>query len=154
MGSWVRFPVLSWQFSLAREDPHSDHGLGSLYNLGLRPLPVLHAHIYIYIISLLTSLEQWVLIICCFTAPVHLLYFIVAPGSNTKVLLFYSPTVYSRYDRFCFAMLFTYCVFLVVINCGLHPLLYILETVHSCLSFCVLTRTKTPPEDGSRCRNM
>jgi hypothetical protein len=27
----------------------------------------------------------------------------------------------SRYDRFCFTMLFTYCVFLVVINCGLHP---------------------------------
>jgi hypothetical protein len=58
--------------------------------------------------------------------------------------------VYSRYDPFCFTMLFTYCVFLVVINCGLHPLLYILEAVHSCLSFHVLTRTKTLPEDGTQ----
>jgi hypothetical protein len=32
---------------LCRKDPHSDHGLGSLYNLGLRPLLVLHAHIHI-----------------------------------------------------------------------------------------------------------
>jgi hypothetical protein len=39
----VRFSVLPWEFSLAREDPHSDHGLASLYNLGLRPLLVLHA---------------------------------------------------------------------------------------------------------------
>jgi hypothetical protein len=38
---------------------------------------------------------------------------------------------------------------LVVINCGLHPLLYILEAVHSCISFHVLTRTKTLPEDGT-----
>jgi hypothetical protein len=46
-------------------------------------------------------------------------------------------------------MLFTYCVFLIVSNCGLQPLLYILEAVHSCLSFHVLTRTKTLPEDGT-----
>jgi hypothetical protein len=75
--------------------------------------------------------------------------FIVAPGFSTKILLFYSPIVYSRYDRFCFTMLFTYCIFLVVINCGLHPLLYILEAVHNCLSFHVLTRTKTLLEDGT-----
>jgi hypothetical protein len=30
MRSWVRFPVLSWEFFLAGEDPHSDYGLGSL----------------------------------------------------------------------------------------------------------------------------
>jgi hypothetical protein len=46
MRSRVRFPVLPWKFSLAGEDPHRDHGLGSLYNLGLRLLLVLHAHIY------------------------------------------------------------------------------------------------------------
>jgi hypothetical protein len=46
MRSWVRFPVLPWEFSLADEDPHSDHGLGSLQNSGLRPLLVLHAHTY------------------------------------------------------------------------------------------------------------
>jgi hypothetical protein len=50
-------------------------------------------------------------IICCFTVPVHLLYFTVSPGFNTMVSRFYSPIVYSRYDRFCFTMLFTYCVF-------------------------------------------
>jgi hypothetical protein len=88
-------------------------------------------------------------IICCFTVPVHLLYFTVAPGFSTMVLLFYSPIVYSRYDRFCCTMLFTYCVFLVVINCGLHPLLYILEGVNSCLRFHILTRTKTLPGDGT-----
>jgi hypothetical protein len=86
---------------------------------------------------------------CCFTVPVHLLYFTVAPGFNTMVSLFYSPIIYSLYDRFCFTMLFTYCVTLVVINCGLHPLLYILEAIHSCLSFQLLTRTKTLPEDGT-----
>jgi hypothetical protein len=26
----IRFPVLPWEFSLVGEDPHSDHGLGSL----------------------------------------------------------------------------------------------------------------------------
>jgi hypothetical protein len=36
MRSRVRFPVLQWKFSLAGEDLHSDHGLGSLSNLGLR----------------------------------------------------------------------------------------------------------------------
>jgi hypothetical protein len=35
MRSRVRFPVVPWEFFLAGEDPHSDHGLGSLYNLGL-----------------------------------------------------------------------------------------------------------------------
>jgi hypothetical protein len=30
MRSRVRFPVLPWEFYLAGEDPHSDHGLGSL----------------------------------------------------------------------------------------------------------------------------
>jgi hypothetical protein len=79
------------------------------------------------------------------TVPVHLLYFTVAPGFSTMVLLFYLPIVYSRYDRFCFTMLFTYCVFLVVINCGLHPLLYILEAVHSCLSFHVTHEDKDAP---------
>jgi hypothetical protein len=42
----VRFPVLPWEFSHIQEDLHSDHGLGSLYNLGVRPLLVLHAHTY------------------------------------------------------------------------------------------------------------
>jgi hypothetical protein len=46
MRSRVRFPVLPWEFSLAREDPHSDHGLGSLYNLCLRPLLLHHADSY------------------------------------------------------------------------------------------------------------
>jgi hypothetical protein len=40
---------MPWEFSLAGEDPHSDHGLGSVLTLGLRPLLVHHAHIYIYI---------------------------------------------------------------------------------------------------------
>jgi hypothetical protein len=44
MRSRVRFPVLRWEIFLGGEDPHSDHGLGSLYNLGLRFLLVLHAH--------------------------------------------------------------------------------------------------------------
>jgi hypothetical protein len=44
---WVRSPVLPWEFSLVGEDPHSDHGLGNFYNLGLKPLLVLHAHPYI-----------------------------------------------------------------------------------------------------------
>jgi hypothetical protein len=42
----VRFPVLPWKFSLAGEHPHSDHGLGSLQNLGFRPLLILQTHIY------------------------------------------------------------------------------------------------------------
>jgi hypothetical protein len=75
---------------------------------------------------ILISVCVFLPIICYFTAPVHLLYFTVAPSYNTAVLLFYAPIAYSRYDRFCFTILFTYCVFLVVINCGLHPLLYIL----------------------------
>jgi hypothetical protein len=36
----VPFPFLPWEFSLAGKDPHS------LYNLGLRPLLVLHVHTY------------------------------------------------------------------------------------------------------------
>jgi hypothetical protein len=48
MRSRVRFPFLPWEFSLVGEDPHSDNGLGSLQNLGLRPLLVLHAHILVY----------------------------------------------------------------------------------------------------------
>jgi hypothetical protein len=47
---------------------------------------------------------------------------------------FIHPLYILDINRFCFTMLFTYCVFLVVINCGLHPLLYILEAIHSCLS--------------------
>jgi hypothetical protein len=46
MRSRVRFPVLPWKFSFTGEDPHSDHGLGGLQNLGLRPLLVLDAHTY------------------------------------------------------------------------------------------------------------
>jgi hypothetical protein len=42
----VRFSVLPWEFSLAGEDLHSNRDLGSLYNLGLRPLLALHARIY------------------------------------------------------------------------------------------------------------
>jgi hypothetical protein len=43
--SRVRFPALPWGFFLIGEDPHGGHDLGSSYNLGLRPLPVLHIHI-------------------------------------------------------------------------------------------------------------
>jgi hypothetical protein len=46
MRSRVRFSVLPWEFSLTGEDPRSEHGLGSLQNLGLRPILVLHAHTY------------------------------------------------------------------------------------------------------------
>jgi hypothetical protein len=46
MRSRVRFPVLPWEFSLTGRDSHSDHGLGSLLNLGLRSLLVLYAHTY------------------------------------------------------------------------------------------------------------
>jgi hypothetical protein len=40
MRSQVWFSVLPWEFSPAGEEPHS------LYNLGLRPFRVLHAHTY------------------------------------------------------------------------------------------------------------
>jgi hypothetical protein len=30
MRSWLRFPVLPWEFSLAGEDPHSDHYQGEV----------------------------------------------------------------------------------------------------------------------------
>jgi hypothetical protein len=40
--SRVRFPVLTWGFFLEGEDSHGDHGLGSLVELRLRPLLVLH----------------------------------------------------------------------------------------------------------------
>jgi hypothetical protein len=86
--------------------------------------------------------------------PVHLLYFTVAPGFNTIILQFYSPTVYSRYDQFCFIMLFTYCVFLVVINCGLHPLLYISEAVHTALVFTYSQGQRRSLKMARRCRNM
>jgi hypothetical protein len=46
MRSRVRFPVLPWEFSLTGEDTHSDRGLGSQSNLGLRSFLVLHAHTY------------------------------------------------------------------------------------------------------------
>jgi hypothetical protein len=42
----VRFTVLPWEFSLAGEDRHSGHDLGSLQNLGLKPLLRPHAHTY------------------------------------------------------------------------------------------------------------
>jgi hypothetical protein len=44
MRSSFRFPVRPWEFFLVREDPNRDHGLGSLENLGQRPLLVLHTH--------------------------------------------------------------------------------------------------------------
>jgi hypothetical protein len=37
MRSRVRFPALPWRFFPIGENPHGDHGLGSQYNLGLRP---------------------------------------------------------------------------------------------------------------------
>jgi hypothetical protein len=45
MRSRVRFPALPWGFFLEGEDSHGDHGLGSLVELRLRPLLVLHIHI-------------------------------------------------------------------------------------------------------------
>jgi hypothetical protein len=45
MRSRFRFPVLPWEFFLEGEDYHGGHGLGSLVNLGLRPLLVPHIHI-------------------------------------------------------------------------------------------------------------
>jgi hypothetical protein len=41
---WI--PVLQWEIFLSGEDPHNDHGLSSLWILGLKPLLVHHAHIY------------------------------------------------------------------------------------------------------------
>jgi hypothetical protein len=73
-------------------------------------------------------------IICCFTVPIYLLYFTVAPGFNIMFLLFYSPIVYSRYDRFC-------CILLWLpasISCFyyfIHPL-YILEMTDSVVFYC------------------
>jgi hypothetical protein len=45
MRSRVRFPALTWAFFLEGEDPHGDHGLGSLVELKLRPLLALHTHV-------------------------------------------------------------------------------------------------------------
>src|SRR5215475_16140493 len=45
MRSRVQFPVLPWGFFLEGEDSHGDHGLGSLVELRLRTLLVLHIHI-------------------------------------------------------------------------------------------------------------
>jgi hypothetical protein len=45
IGSRVRFPALSWGFFFEGEDCHGDHGLGSLVELRLRPLLVLHIHV-------------------------------------------------------------------------------------------------------------
>jgi hypothetical protein len=45
MRSRVRFPVLPWEFFLEGGDSLGDHGLGSLVELRLRPLLVLHIHI-------------------------------------------------------------------------------------------------------------
>jgi hypothetical protein len=42
----VRFPALPWGHFLEGEDSHGDHGLGSLGEFRLRPLLVLHIHIY------------------------------------------------------------------------------------------------------------
>jgi hypothetical protein len=45
MRSRVRFPILLWGFFFEGEDFHGDHGLGSLVELRLRPLLVLHIHV-------------------------------------------------------------------------------------------------------------
>jgi hypothetical protein len=45
MKSRVRFPALPWGFFLEGEYSHGDHGLGSLVELRLRPLLVLHIHV-------------------------------------------------------------------------------------------------------------
>jgi hypothetical protein len=45
MRSRVRFLALPWGFFLEGEDSHGDHGLGSLVELRLRPLLVLHIHV-------------------------------------------------------------------------------------------------------------
>jgi hypothetical protein len=45
MRSRVRFPALPWRLFLAEEDSHSDHSLGSLVELMLRPFLVLHIHV-------------------------------------------------------------------------------------------------------------
>jgi hypothetical protein len=45
MRSRVRFPVLPWGFFLGGEYSHGDHGLGSLVELRLRTILVLHIHV-------------------------------------------------------------------------------------------------------------
>jgi hypothetical protein len=45
MTSRIRFPALPWGFFLEGEDSHGDHDLGSLAELRLTPLLVLHIHI-------------------------------------------------------------------------------------------------------------
>jgi hypothetical protein len=45
MRSRVRFPALKWGIFLEGEDSHGDHGLGSLVELTLRPLLILHIHV-------------------------------------------------------------------------------------------------------------
>jgi hypothetical protein len=47
MRSWARFPVLPWGFFLEGEDPHGDHGLGSLVELRFKApschfIPIYH----------------------------------------------------------------------------------------------------------------
>jgi hypothetical protein len=44
MRSRVRFPVLPWGFFLEGEDSHGDDDLGSLVELRVRPLLLLHIH--------------------------------------------------------------------------------------------------------------
>jgi hypothetical protein len=39
MRSRVRFSVLPWRFFLEGEDPHGDHGLGSLVEFRFKALP-------------------------------------------------------------------------------------------------------------------
>jgi hypothetical protein len=45
MRSQVRLPALPWGLFLEGEDSHGDHGLGSLVELRLRPLLVLHIRV-------------------------------------------------------------------------------------------------------------
>jgi hypothetical protein len=45
MRSRVQFLALPWRFFLEGEDSHGYHGLGSLVELRLRPLLVLHIHV-------------------------------------------------------------------------------------------------------------
>jgi hypothetical protein len=45
MRSRIRFSAVPWGFFLEGDDYHGNHGLGSLVELRLRPLLVLHIHI-------------------------------------------------------------------------------------------------------------
>jgi hypothetical protein len=59
MRTQVRFPILPWGFFLEGEDFHRDHGLGSLAELRLRPLLVLHIYVSPFTLSGQRNCASW-----------------------------------------------------------------------------------------------